>query len=210
MNLRVIILCFSCLFLPFIIVSVEKTMQRLLVTGFLHSSSLPSNSSELGLREIRKEKEDINLTLLKVSYAEADKFISSLTEDDVLLSFGYAPFLKSFTLDYQAKNRRGTEIEDGDGFIPSSILIDKNGPTHLRTSLPYQELFNRLKEKEDKIVLSDYSGSFLCNYLYYNSLRKTGGKALFFHLPPFSDEFSLKRITDFINYVLFLSKNLIL
>lgn len=185
-------------------------MKRLLVTGFLHSSSLPSNSSELGLREIRKEKEDINLTLLKVSYAEADKFINNLTEDDVLLSFGYAPFLKNFTLDYQAKNRRGTKIKDEDGFIPSSPLIDINGPTHLKTSLPYQELFTRLKEKENKIVLSDYSGNFLCNYLYYNGLRKTGGKALFFHLPPFDDEFSLKRVTDFINNVLLLSKDMIL
>ena len=58
-----------------------------------------------------------------------------------------------------------------------------------QTSLPVVEITKALAQKEYDVILSDDAGRFVCNYVYYHSLRfaeQKGIKSLFVHVPLFS------------------------
>ncbi|WZZ04228.1 hypothetical protein YC2023_090149 [Brassica napus] len=68
-------------------------------------------------------------------------------------------------------------VEDG------SILKAKE------TSCSTESIFKSLKSKGFDVVQSDDAGRFVCNYVYYHSLRfaeEKGHKSLFVHVPLFS------------------------
>jgi pyroglutamyl-peptidase len=60
----------------------------------------------------------------------------------------------------------------------------------MKTSLPVDAILNFLKKgKGYDVMVSDDAGRFVCNYVYYHSLRfaeQKGNKSLFVHVPLFS------------------------
>lgn len=59
----------------------------------------------------------------------------------------------------------------------------------LKTSLSTEAILKFLKKKGFDVVISDDAGRFVCNYVYYHSLRfaeQKGHKSLFVHVPLFS------------------------
>ena len=61
-------------------------------------------------------------------------------------------------------------------------------PNFLQTSLPIMEITKVLAEKGYEVMPSDDAGRFVCNYVYYHSLRfaeQNGIKSLFVHVPLF-------------------------
>lgn len=58
----------------------------------------------------------------------------------------------------------------------------------LQTSLPVEEITKTLAKKGYEVMTSDDAGRFVCNYVYYHSLRQAeenGIKSLFVHVPLF-------------------------
>ena len=58
----------------------------------------------------------------------------------------------------------------------------------LQTSLPVEEITKSLTSMGHPVMPSDDAGRFVCNYVYYHSLRfaeEQGIKSLFVHVPPF-------------------------
>lgn len=58
----------------------------------------------------------------------------------------------------------------------------------MQTSLPIQEIAKALSKKGYHVMTSDDAGRFVCNYVYYHSLRfaeENGIKSLFVHVPLF-------------------------
>lgn len=59
----------------------------------------------------------------------------------------------------------------------------------VQTSLPVEEITKALAKKGYDVMTSDDAGRFVCNYVYYHSLRfaeQNGSKSLFVHVPLFS------------------------
>lgn len=70
----------------------------------------------------------------------------------------------------------------------------------MKTSLPVDAIYKFLKGKSYDVMISDDAGRFVCNYVYYHSLRfaeQKGNKSLFVHVPLFSsiDEETQMRFT---------------
>lgn len=58
----------------------------------------------------------------------------------------------------------------------------------VQTSLPVEEITKALAKKGYDVMISDDAGRFVCNYVYYHSLRfaeQNGIKSLFVHVPLF-------------------------
>ena len=70
--------------------------------------------------------------------------------------------------------------------MPSDELILSEGPTAIRSNAPIINLINSLAETSVPATVSNFAGTFVCNYLYYLALRdaeKRGYWSLFIHLP---------------------------
>jgi pyroglutamyl-peptidase len=58
----------------------------------------------------------------------------------------------------------------------------------MQTTLPVEEITKSLAKKGYNVMTSDDAGRFVCNYVYYHSLRfaeQNGTKSLFVHVPLF-------------------------
>lgn len=59
----------------------------------------------------------------------------------------------------------------------------------MKTSCSIEAILKFLKNKDYDVTISDDAGRFVCNYVYYHSLRfaeQKGHKSLFVHVPLFS------------------------
>ena len=69
------------------------------------------------------------------------------------------------------------------------LLIVFHYLVSLQTTLPTKEIVQALAKKGYDVFVSDDAGRFVCNYVYYHSLRyaaKHGIKSLFVHVPLFT------------------------
>lgn len=58
----------------------------------------------------------------------------------------------------------------------------------LQTTLPVEDITKALENKGFEVISSDDAGRFVCNYVYYHSLRfaeQNKTKSLFVHVPLF-------------------------
>ncbi|KDO82369.1 hypothetical protein CISIN_1g030286mg [Citrus sinensis] len=85
----------------------------------------------------------------------------------------------------------------GDGALPTLLKTlessisqtNTNNEQVIWTSLSTEAILKFLKKKGFDVVISDDAGRFVCNYVYYHSLRfaeQKGHKSLFVHVPLFS------------------------
>jgi len=59
---------------------------------------------------------------------------------------------------------------------------------NLQTTIPVRDIVGQLKKEGFDVMESYDAGRFVCNYVYYHSLRqaqKNGVKSLFVHVPMF-------------------------
>lgn len=130
-----------------------------------------------------------------------DLFESAMAEQDnessnpgrvIWLHLGVNSGATRFAIENQAVNEATFRCPDELGWKPQRIPIvsEDGGITRSReTSLPVNDIAKALSKKGYDVVPSDDAGRFVCNYVYYHSLRfaeehKT--KSLFVHVPLFS------------------------
>nr|ABK92501.1 unknown [Populus trichocarpa] len=93
----------------------------------------------------------------------------------IWLHFGVNSGATRFAIEHQAVNEATFRCPDELGWKP-------------QTTLPVQELTKILTKKGYEVMTSDDAGRFVCNYVYYHSLRfaeQNGTKSLFVHVPLF-------------------------
>ncbi|KAJ0979986.1 hypothetical protein J5N97_015460 [Dioscorea zingiberensis] len=96
-----------------------------------------------------------------------------------------------FAIENQAVNEATFRCADELGWKPQKVAIvpTDGGISHTReTSLPVNDLVKALSEMGYNVMPSDDAGRFVCNYVYYHSLRfaeQHGIKSLFVHVPLF-------------------------
>ncbi|PPD81826.1 hypothetical protein GOBAR_DD21249 [Gossypium barbadense] len=99
---------------------------------------------------------------------------------------------RKFTLEQQAVNEASFFCPDELGWQPmrQPIVADDGGiPRKRQTTCSIEAILRFLKNKGYAAMTSNDAGLFICNYVYYQSLRfaeQKGHKSLFVHVPLFS------------------------
>lgn len=109
----------------------------------------------------------------------------------ILLHFGVNSGATRFAIENQAVNEANFRCPDELGWKPQKCPIVAEDGSIIRirqTSLPVKDMTKLLAKEGYDVVVSDDAGRFVCNYVYYHSLRfaETNGiKSLFVHVPLF-------------------------
>ncbi|RLN40338.1 pyrrolidone-carboxylate peptidase-like [Panicum miliaceum] len=112
-------------------------------------------------------------------------------EQVILLHFGANSGSHRFALENQAVNEATFRCPDELGWKPQRVPImsSEGSILHARqTTLPVKEISKSLQQMGYDVTPSDDAGRFVCNYVYYHSLRfaeKHGIRSLFVHFPLF-------------------------
>eukprot|EP00268_Persea_americana_P066232 TRINITY_DN8967_c0_g1_i1.p1 TRINITY_DN8967_c0_g1~~TRINITY_DN8967_c0_g1_i1.p1 ORF type:complete len:219 (-),score=43.80 TRINITY_DN8967_c0_g1_i1:521-1177(-) len=109
----------------------------------------------------------------------------------IWLHFGVNSGARSFAIEHQAVNEATFRCPDELGWKPQKVPIipSDGGISRTReTSLPVIEITKALAKMGYDVMPSEDAGRFVCNYVYYHSLRfseQHGTKSLFVHVPLF-------------------------
>ncbi|KAG6408616.1 hypothetical protein SASPL_131634 [Salvia splendens] len=109
----------------------------------------------------------------------------------IWVHFGVNSGATRFAIEQQAVNEATFRCADEMGWKPQRVPIvpADGGISRFReTSLPVKELTKSLAKMGYEVTASDDAGRFVCNYVYYHSLRfaeQNGIKSVFVHVPLF-------------------------
>ncbi|KAF3431244.1 hypothetical protein FNV43_RR25974 [Rhamnella rubrinervis] len=123
---------------------------------------------------------------------EAGISTSNANEQVVWLHLGVNSGATKFAIERQAINEATFRCPDELGWQPQQqpIVPEDGGTSQGReTCLSIETILKLLKNKDYDVIISDDAGRFVCNYVYYHSLRyaeEKGHKSLFVHVPLFS------------------------
>ncbi|XP_057495679.1 uncharacterized protein LOC130780679 [Actinidia eriantha] len=113
-------------------------------------------------------------------------------EQVVWLHLGVNSGAVKFAIERQAANEATFRCPEEFGWQPQQLPIihEDGGISRTReTSCSVEAILRFLKKKGFDVTVSDDAGRFVCNYVYYHSLRfaqQRGHKSLFVHVPLFS------------------------
>lgn len=183
------------------------------VTGFKKFYGVPENPTEIIVSKLKDYVSEKGLppgvvlgccTILETAGDGAQPTLYKILENsisvpdsssnDVLiwLHLGVNSGARKFVIEQQAVNEATFRCPDELGWQPQQhpIVQEDGGTSEARkTSCPVDSIFKLLKNKGFDVMLSNDAGRFVCNYVYYHSLRfaeQKGHKSLFVHVPLFS------------------------
>ncbi|CAN6971593.1 unnamed protein product [Brassica rapa subsp. trilocularis] len=109
----------------------------------------------------------------------------------IWVHFGVNSGATKFAVEQQAVNEATFRCPDELGWKPQHLpIVPSDGPisTVRKTTLPVEEITKALEKKGFEVITSDDAGRFVCNYVYYHSLRfaeQNKTYSLFVHVPLF-------------------------
>lgn len=140
--------------------------------------------------------ETAGIGALPVLYKVIESGISGTDSADleqvVWLHLGVNSGALKFAIERQAINEATFRCPDQLGWQPQQfpIISEDGGTSQIRkTTCSVEAILKILKKKGYDVMISDDAGRFVCNYVYYQSLRfakQKGHKCLFVHVPLFS------------------------
>ncbi|KAL1828737.1 hypothetical protein DCAR_0207994 [Daucus carota subsp. sativus] len=150
-------------------------------------------SVTLGSCEVLETAGDGALPMLyKVMESGLSGEYGSNNEQVVWLHLGVNSGSVKFAIEQQAVNEATFRCPDELGWQPQQlpIVVADGGITQTRqTCCSAEAILQFLKKDGHAVTLSDDAGRYVCNYVYYHSLRfaeQKGHKSLFVHVPLFS------------------------
>jgi len=152
---------------------IESLMQDETLTAICDFAVLPVEFE----RSVELVKEKINLQSSRAS------FQSSSEEYKAVLLLGLAAGREKICLERVGLNWLETESADVSGFLPKRGFIHEAGPQALFTGLDINHFVFELKNKNIPVEVSLSAGGYVCNHLYYNTLKHFGDRVLFVHVP---------------------------
>ncbi|XP_049351406.1 uncharacterized protein LOC125815880 [Solanum verrucosum] len=129
--------------------------------------------------------------LLKV-IEESSAGNSSNNGQVIWLHLGVNSGATKFAIERLAVNEATFRCADELGWQPQRVpIVPEDGGIYQirKTSCPTESILEFLKKKGFDVTMSDDAGRFVCNYVYYHSLRfaeEKGHKCLFVHVPTFN------------------------
>lgn len=109
----------------------------------------------------------------------------------IWVHFGVNSGATKFAIEKQAVNEATFRCPDEMGWKPQKVaIVPIDGPISQikQTSLPVEDITKSLAKMGFEVMCSEDAGRFVCNYVYYHSLRfaeQNGLKSLFAHVPLF-------------------------
>ncbi|XP_031125600.1 uncharacterized protein LOC116027949 [Ipomoea triloba] len=182
------------------------------VTGFKKFQGVPKNPTERLVTNLRSYVEKRGLpagvtlgscivletageaalpALCRVIESGTSATNSSSGRQVVWLHLGVNSGAFKFAIEQQTVNEATFRCPDELGWQPQQlpIIAEDGGITCKRkTSCSAEAILELLNKKRYEVTISDDAGRFVCNYVYYHSLRlaeEKGHKTLFVHVPPF-------------------------
>jgi pyroglutamyl-peptidase len=109
----------------------------------------------------------------------------------VWVHFGVNSAATNFALEWCAVNEATFRCSDELGWQPQRVpIVAEDGPiSHIReTTIPVRDVVTVLRMNGYDVMESYDAGRFVCNYVYYQSLRHSaayGNRSIFVHVPLF-------------------------
>ncbi|KAK6930992.1 Peptidase C15, pyroglutamyl peptidase I-like [Dillenia turbinata] len=162
--------------------------------GYVKKRGLPAGVT-LGSCTVLETAGDGALPMLcKVLESGISKLESnSMSNEQVVwLHLGVNSGAQKFAIERQAVNEATFRCPDELGWQPqhTPIVAEDGGTIRTReTCCSTEAIYKFLKKKGYEVAISDDAGRFVCNYVYYHSLRyaeEKGHKSLFVHVPLFT------------------------
>ena len=171
------------------------TRRTILLTGFGPFPGVPHNvSGDLVRRVALAARQalpayDVVARILPTEWHIAPTHVTDLIQElrpRLSLHFGVSNRAPGFVVETLARNAAGRM--DAAGFGPDDDVLDPFGPTALPTGLPAGRIVARLHRMHLPAILSRDAGEYLCNAVFYASMRaqaalNPGARCGFIHLP---------------------------
>ena len=166
---------------------------KILVTGFSSFPGVPVNPCEEVITWIAQNHSstDVATGILPVSYTRSVLKLRqyvNLYSPNVLIHFGVSNRAMGLKLELMGYNARHAQIPDVDGMICSREVIDTslNYDFAQVTNWKIDSMFEYLKTHcQMEIEKSNDPGRYVCNNLYWHSMKKHPRiPTLFVHIPP--------------------------
>ena len=169
-------------------------MMRVLITGFGPFPGAPFNPSARLVKALLRRRRpaldgiEICAHVFATSYAAVDRDLPNLLaqQPDVVLLFGVAGRRRQLCIETRAQNAATLLFPDADGRKPSRDMITCRAPVALKSNAPFMRLLSAARGCFPARLSRD-AGTYLCNYIYWQSLQRTDkGRPLvqFVHIPP--------------------------
>ena len=156
---------------------------RILLTAFEPFGEDTTNSSRLVLDRMPDTigQHQIERLILPVCAQDAIRILADVQPvPDAIVLTGQAGGRKGVTVERIAVNCASYRIPDNKGFQPIEMPIDPAGPDGIFTTLPLKKIL----AETDGITVSDSAGTYVCNHLFYLTLRRFPGLPVgFVHIP---------------------------
>ncbi|WP_413291314.1 pyroglutamyl-peptidase I [Bdellovibrio sp. HCB337] len=162
---------------------------KILVTAFKPFLNHSQNCSEVLLRNLQKERDDIEPLLLPVSFQntfpEFKKHWQNRGPYKAVVMLGQAAGRKGVNLERVALNWMESKNPDNDGLTPSGKRILRDAPdSYIVDFFPssWLTLLNDLGPTETSFS----AGAYVCNHLYFqvaHELKTSNVPNIFVHLP---------------------------
>jgi pyroglutamyl-peptidase len=122
------------------------------------------------------------------AYAAVDREMPKLfaAKPDVVLIFGLAGRRRMLCVETRARNAVSVLFPDATGHRPHKGVIDPGATPSRRGNAPFAELLRAVRATRFPARLSRDAGRYLCNYAYWQALRRARGKhslVTFVHIP---------------------------
>ncbi|MBR7552611.1 pyroglutamyl-peptidase I [Allobacillus sp. GCM10007491] len=151
-------------------------MKTLLLTGFepfLNFSENPTMTIVENLNEIELAGYKVVGKILPVDYEKSGDAIIKLIEElkpDAVVSLGLAGGRNQLTPERIAMNCNESDQPDNAGNTPRGERIHTDGPDGIFSTLPIQQMVDRLHEAGYPAKISNSAGTYLCNHVMYRAL----------------------------------------
>ncbi|KAL6189964.1 hypothetical protein ACLB2K_036365 [Fragaria x ananassa] len=148
--------------------------------------------------------------LYKAMESGIERMESNANDQVVWLHLGVNSGAMKFAIERQAVNEATFRCPDEFGWQPQQFpIIEADGVISRarETSCSIDAILKILKKKGFDVAISDDAGRFVCNYVYYHSLRfaeEKGHKSLFVHVPLFTridEETQMRFVTSLLEAI---------
>ena len=165
-------------------------MKKVLLTGFEPFHKASSNPTQEIVRIIESEKlTNVKTLVLPVEFGKSGQIACEAIDDfkpDVVLALGQAEGRSDITPEKIAINLDHARIPDNAGKMPNNAAIIQGGPDGLFSTLPVDEIVEKLIGADIPSSISYSAGTFVCNNVFYliqSHCKDQNIKSGFVHIP---------------------------
>ncbi|MDK9698137.1 MAG: pyroglutamyl-peptidase I [Siculibacillus sp.] len=166
---------------------------RLLLTGFGPFPGAPRNPTAEVVHRLAETGRgerlgvEIRTHVFATTWAALDDLPGLIAEvrPHLVLHLGLKRRATAIAVESCARNRANVAAVDAEGCHPPATMLDPDGPPRLAAGLPIARMVARIAGTGSPVEWSDDAGRYLCNALFWRSLRLAAGRPTgFLHLPP--------------------------